>query len=527
MAKGNAQQKPVVLLVLDGWGIAPKGDGNPLEAAKTPVFDELVATYPAMTLRGSAESVGLSWGEMGNSEVGHLTIGAGRVFYQSFPRITLAIQSGEFMANAAFLEAAEHAKKNKSAFHIIGIYSPGNVHGSDAHVQALLQFAKKHGLKKVYVHAILDGRDSIFNTGATFLEELKQAMKKIGIGEIASVSGRYYAMDRDNRWDRIEAAYKAMTGAGAMVEDAVEAVNASYTKNVFDEEFSPVTIAKRDKAIGPISDGDAVVFANFRPDRAMQLTKAFALPAFAKFPHTEIRDLYFVTMTEYEKNIPVKIAFPPEIIDTCLAKVISDAGLKQLHIAETEKYAHVTFFMNGMREEAFPGEDRVIIPSPKVASYDTEPEMSTGKITDRIVEEIRAQKYDVIIANFANADMVGHTGNFEATKTAVENIDRNIGKIAAAILEANGALIITADHGNAEEVKNLQTGAIDKEHSTNPVPLIIVGQPWKGKESPAGPVPEGDLSLMSPVGVLADVAPTMLAILGVPQPPEMTGSALV
>ncbi len=520
--------KPLVLAILDGWGVAPPGEGNPVEAAATPVMDELAASFPTVTIRASGEAAGLSWGEMGNSEVGHLTIGAGKVFYQSFPRIQLAIQSGEFFKNATFLRAAQHAKKNKSTFHILGILSPGNVHGSDEHIYALLAFAKQQGLKDVVVHPILDGRDTIYNTGIEFVRTLEKKIREIGVGRIGTIAGRYYAMDRDSRWDRIQKAYDAMIGAGEKIaEDPINAIEESYAAKVYDEEFPPTMIVKDGAPIGPVKDGDAVVFSNFRPDRARQLTQAFTIPSFSKFPRKAVKDLLFVTMMEYEKGTPAVVAFPPETISTCLAKVLADAGMTQLHIAETEKYAHVTFFLNGMREDEYPKEDRVIIPSPKVSSYEKTPEMSAAKIGDRIVKEIHAGKYDVIIANFANVDMVGHTGDFAATKQAAEAIDAELGKIAQAALAVGGAVVITADHGNGEEVLNLQTGALDKEHSTNPVPLIVIGEKWRGRASPSGEAVGGDLSLMPPVGMLADVAPTILKILDVKQPKEMAGSPLI
>lgn len=519
--------KPVVLLILDGWGIAAEGDGNPLVSAKTPILRELVSSFPAVTLRSSGETVGLSWGEMGNSEVGHLTIGAGRVFYQSFPRINLAIQNGEFANNEAFMGSIKHVKKNKSKLHIMGILSPGNVHGSDAHIHALLDFAVQNGIKNVVLHPILDGRDTIFNTGIQFIKELQEKLKQTGVGVIGSVSGRYYAMDRDHRFERTEKAFLAMTGKGPIVDDAASAIQESYDKKIYDEEFVPVTVGQNGEQTNGIANGDAVIFANFRPDRARQITESFVVPDFNAFPRDPIQDLFFVTMTEYEKGLPVSVAFPPEIIKTCLAKIISDAGLKQLHIAETEKYAHVTFFLNGMREDPFPGEERVIVPSPRVASYDEVPEMSVHKIAERIVKEIDAGTFDIIIANFANADMVGHTGNKEATERAAEAIDSAVGDIFRAITASEGVLLITADHGNAEEVLNLQTGELDKEHSTNPVPFIVAGEKFRGKSAVSGEAPGGDLSLLPPVGMLTDVAPTVLALLDIPQPKEMTGSVLV
>lgn len=520
--------RPTVLLILDGWGVAPAGSGNPLEAADTPIMDELTRTYPTATVRASGEAVGLSWGEMGNSEVGHLTIGAGKIFYQSYPRIEIALQNGEFYSNPAFIAAAEHAKKNGVTFHIMGILSPGHVHGSDDHIHALLQFAKQQGLEDVVIHPILDGRDSIYNTGIEFVKELQARIAEVGIGRIGSLSGRFYAMDRDNRWDRVEKAYRALTADSApLADDPVLAIEQSYAAKVYDEEFVPVTIAPGGRPAGPIKDGDAVIFSNFRPDRARQLTQAFVIPSFAKFKKAEMPRLHFTTMMEYEKGTPAKVAFPPELVTTCLAKIVSDAGLRQLHIAETEKYAHVTFFLNGMKEAEFPGEERVIIPSPKVSSYDQAPAMSTPLIADRIVKEIEGGKYDLIIANFANPDMVGHTGSFEATRQAAESADAAIGLVVNAALAAGGAVVITADHGNGEEVLNLQTGDKDKEHSTNPVPLIVVGERWRGQSAPSGEVIGGDLSLLPPVGMLADVAPTVLRIMDVPQPPEMTGSPLV
>jgi len=520
--------KPVVLAILDGWGVAPPGDGNPVSAAETPVLDELISNYPTVTVRASGEAVGLSWGEMGNSEVGHLTIGAGKIFYQSLPRINLSIQTGSFFKNETLLKAAEHVKKNGSTFHIMGILSPGNVHGSDEHIHALLDFAKQQGLTKVFVHGFLDGRDTIFNTGVEFTRELLKKMETIKTGQLASLAGRYWAMDRDNRWDRVEKAYKTITGQGEIqTEDAVKSIEESYAAKVYDEEFPPTMVVAGGQPVGPVKDGDALVFANFRPDRARQIAQAFCIPGFAKFQREYMKDLLFCTMMEYEKGTPAKILFPPEEISTCLAKVISEAGLKQLHITETEKYAHVTFFLNGTREDPYPGEDRVIIPSPRVSSYDQAPAMSAPKVAERIVKEIQDQKYDFIVTNFANADMVGHTGHYEATKLGCEAVDKCLGQIYNALTAVHGVLVITADHGNGEEVLNLQTGEMDKEHSTNPVPFIVVGDEWRGQASPSGEVIGGDLSIMPPVGMLADTAPTILKILGVEQPPDMTGAPLI
>lgn len=511
-------------MILDGFGVAPDSDGNAITRADMPRWKELVRTYPTMTLRASGEEVGLSWGEMGNSEVGHLAIGAGRVYYQLFPRINRDIATGDFFKNAAFLKAAEHAKKNGSALHLIGLVSGGRVHAMDEHCHALLKFAKDQGLSKVYVHAVLDGRDTIYNAGIDFVSTLQAKMAELGVGKIATMSGRYYAMDRDNRWDRVARAYNAMAlGEGEKASDPIEALKASYAKEVYDEQFVPMVV----DAEGLVKDGDAAIFFNFRPDRARELTKAFVLPSFDKFPRQGIKDLLFVTMAEYEAGLPVDVAYPPEQVQNCLAKVLSDAGLRQLHIAETEKYAHVTFFLNGTFEQPFPGEDRVIVPSPQVSSYDQAPAMSALEVTDRVVKAIQSGTYDFIVMNYANPDMVAHTGVFDATVKALETVDTCVGRVADAALAAGGVVFLTADHGNAEELKNLRTGDIDKEHATNPVPLVIIGKAYEGMAAASGEVPDGDLSLLPPVGMLADVAPTVLSVLGIPQPPEMTGAPLL
>ena len=517
--------KPAVLMILDGWGVSPDSDGNAIAQAKTPVLDDIVRRYPAMTLRASGEEVGLSWGEMGNSEVGHLTIGAGRVYYQMLPRIDRDIAQGDFFQNAAL----KKAMAGKERLHLIGLVSGGRVHAMDTHCYALLEMAKKEGVKEVFVHAFLDGRDTLYNAGHDFITTLQAKMKEMKIGKIASLSGRFYAMDRDNRWDRVAKAYNAMVKGEAEVKatDPLEAIKSSYAKEVYDEQFLPTVIVEGDQPVATIQPGDAVIFFNFRPDRARELTKAFVLPDFDKFPRAYIEDLEFVTMAEYESGLPVMVVYPPQAIRQTLAEVMAQKKMTQLHIAETEKYAHVTFFLNGTREEPFDGEERAIIPSPQVASYDQSPAMSAEAITERVVKAIRGGKHDFIVLNFANADMVGHTGNLQATIQAVEIVDACVGKIVSATIDAGGAVFITADHGNAEEVKNLQTGDIDKEHSTNPVPFLIVSAALEGQASLAGEVPGGDLSLSSPVGMLADVAPTILKVLGMEQPPEMTGTSLI
>jgi len=523
------KKRPVVLVILDGWGVAPPSRANAISQAKTPVMDKLISTYPTMTLQASGESVGLPWGEMGNSEVGHMNIGAGKIIYQDLPRINKAIIDKTFYKNKVLLEAVKKVKENNSKFHLMGLVSTGGVHSSLDHLFALLEFCQMEKLKNVYLHCFLDGRDTPRNSGENFITKLEAKIKELGVGKIASLSGRYYAMDRDNRWERIKKAYLAITKGESEQKftDPLEAIKKSYQNNIFDEEFIPTVITdKNGKPLAKVENGDSVVFFNFRADRARQLTKAFVLPGFSKFERGEyLKDVYFVTMTEYEKNLPVFVAFPPEEVKNPLAKVIADYHLKQLHIAETEKYAHVTFFINGEREEAFPGEDRILVPSPSVSSYDQKPEMSCRKITERLISEINTGKYDFCVVNYANADMVGHTGVFPAIIKAIEAVDECLGQLVAAVLDIDGALVITADHGNAEEKIDLQTGFIIKEHSTNPVPLIIVAKEWENH--PTALALGNDLSSLTPIGLLSDVAPTVLALMGLEKPKEMTGQNLL
>jgi 2,3-bisphosphoglycerate-independent phosphoglycerate mutase len=526
----NSRPRPTVLIIIDGFGIAPDEDGNAVTRANMPNFKKYTQRYPVVTLKASGETVGLMWGEMGNSEVGHLTIGAGRVYYQALPRIEQAIEDKSFFENEILLKAMAHVKENKGTLHVMGILSSGKVHGYDKHIYSILEMAKKNRCSNVVVHAILDGRDTLYNSGIDFIDELQTKMRKIGTGQLATVSGRFYAMDRDNRWDRTESAYRAIVEgkSESMTQDAKEAIKASYAQEIFDEEFKPtVCTDHKGNPIATVKDGDAIVFTNFRADRARQITKALALPDFQDFTRPWIPNVYIATMTGYEKNLPVNVIFTAQDIPNTLAEVISKAGLVQLHLAETEKYAHITFFLNGAREVAFPNEDRQIVPSPQVAMYNEKPDMSAREITDRTVKAVASGNYDAIMLNFANPDMVAHTGDFEATIKANEVIDECVGKIVDAVLEKDGCVLITADHGNAEEVKNLQTGGVDKEHSTNPVPLFVISRSREGKSGISGDVPNGDLSLLQPVGVLADVAPTMLKVMGVPQPVEMTGAPLI
>jgi len=525
MAEISKKNRPIVLVILDGWGIAPPSHGNAITLAKTPVFSGLTSVYPVFTLQAAGLAVGLPWGEQGNSEVGHLNLGAGRVIYQTLPRIDKSISDGDFFTNQTFLKAINYVKKNNSKLHLLGLISTGGVHSSIEHLEALLQLAKKENLKKIFLHPILDGRDTPYNSGLKFIERIQKKIKEINLGEIATLSGRFYSMDRDSHWERIEKAYLAMTEGGSerKFKDPVEAIRDSYAKKIFDEEFIPTVIIKDNQPVAKIEDNDGVIFFNFRADRTREMTKAFVMPGFEGFPRKRtLQNLFFVTMTEYEEGLPVEVAFPSEKIEYPLARVLSEAGLRQLHIAETEKYAHVTYFFNGGQEKKFPNEDWLLIPSPRVSSYDQKPEMSAPEIAKQVILVITYEKYDFILVNFANPDMVGHTGDLTATIKAIETLDRLLGQIIDTVFKKNGLVIITADHGNAEELINLQTGEIDKEHSTNPVPFILVR---KNLEEKKEEIP--DLSMITPSGVLADVAPTILKLMGLSQPKEISGRPLI
>ncbi|MCX6739705.1 MAG: 2,3-bisphosphoglycerate-independent phosphoglycerate mutase, partial [Candidatus Parcubacteria bacterium] len=450
--------KPVILLILDGWGVAPESPGNAIFRAKIPNYKKYITTYPALTLTASGEAVGLMWGEIGNSEVGHTNLGAGFIFYQNCPRITKTIDDGSFYKNEAFLKAMEHVKKNKSKLHLMGLLSSGGIHSHTEHLYALLKLAKKEKVKQVYIHAFMDGRDTIYNSGKGFMQELLAKIEEIGVNaKVASLSGRFYAMDRDNHWERTEKAYKAMAlgESDNRFSDPIKAIEASYENNIFDEEFIPTVIMENDKPVAKIEDGDSIIFFNFRSDRARQITESFVLPEFSKFDRkTNFTKLFFSSMYLYDKDLPVDaVAYYPSEIKNPLAKVISDAKLKQLHIAETEKYAHVTYFFNGGMEDPFPGEDRIVIPSPRVSSFAEKPEMSALKVTDEILKAISENKYDFIVVNYANADIVGHTADLKATIRAIETVDKCLGKIVTLALSKNGVVLVTADHGNAEELQ--------------------------------------------------------------------------
>ncbi len=510
------QIQPVILIILDGWGIAPPSQGNAVTLAKVPVFNKLTSLYPTMTLQASGEAVGLPWGEMGNSEVGHLNLGAGKIVWQNLPRISRAIKDGSFFNNQVFLKAIEHAKKNQSNLHLIGLISNGAVHSSLEHLYALLEMAAKNKFKNVFIHAILDGRDTPQDSGRVFINELLNKIKKIGVGQIASLSGRFYAMDRDNHWERVEKSYLVMTQGSTEQKftNPLQAIESSYKNKVYDEEFLPVVITQNNQSIGQIKDNDATIFFNFRSDRARELTKAFVAKGFKGFKREKIKNLFFATMTEYEKDLPVEIAFPPEKIESPLAKIISDQGFKQFHTAETEKYAHVTFFFNGGCEQAYPGEKRALVPSPRISSYDQKPEMSAPKVAEQVIKALNSDKYQFIIVNFANPDMVGHTGNLKASIKALEVIDELLGQIVDLTLKKDWVSVLVADHGNVEEMINMETGEIDTKHSTYPVPFILINKKLKNKK-------------LKKDGVLGDIAPTILELLGEKKPPEMTGKSLI
>lgn len=519
--------KPVVLVILDGWGVAPATVGNAVAAAETPNFRRYTQMYKTLILQASGEAVGLPFGGPGNSEVGHTNLGAGRIVYQTLPRITQSIWAGNFFSNPVFLGACEHVQRYRSALHLMGLVSSGGVHSYIEHLSALIELAKREKVLALYLHIFLDGRDTEYNSGINFVTQLQEGLATLGLGRIATISGRFYALDRDEHWERIEMAYKALVKGEAekRTTDPMQAVKDSYQNGVYDEEFIPTVITDdRGKPVGLIRDNDTIIFFNFRGDRARELTKAFVEADFRGFRRTVLKNIFFVTMTEYEKGLPVRVAFPPEMISNPLPKILSDAGMKQLHIAETEKYAHVTFFFNCGREAPFPGQDNILVPSPRIPSYALKPEMSAHEVTNKLTQAIKLSRYNFILVNYANADMVGHTGVFEAGIKAVEKIDKCLGQVVDLVISQGGVALLTADHGNAEEMIDLQTGEIDKEHSNNPVPCIIVGKDFISS-SARSKAP--DLSTMTPAGILADVAPTILKIMGLEKPKEMNGHVLI
>lgn len=550
---GNRKSKikPYVLVVLDGFGIAPASKGNAITLAKTPNYNRIYNTYPHTELIASGESVGLPANEVGNTEVGHLTMGAGRVILQDLKRINLAIEKGTFYDNRAFLAATSFVKENKSRLHILGLVSTGNVHSSVEHLYALLQLAKKEDISQVYVHAFTDGRDAPPNEGIEMIQRLEERMKLLKLGKVASIAGRYYAMDRDRRWDRTEKAYKAIVlGRGLQANTAIEAMKTSYANGKTDEFVEPVNILGSDGKPITVNENDAVIFFNYRVDRPRQLSMAFVIPDFEhlkKFdfgydPDTTkmegevevgttferekiFKNIYFVTMTEYHKNLPVSaIAFGPETVVNPMNVILANAGLKQMHMSESEKERFVTYYFDGQREKPENGEENLIVPSPKVATYDKKPEMSLPKLVSEYKKQLRKDKYNFFIINFANPDMVAHTGDLNASIQAIEFVDKYLEELVKATLEVDGCIFITGDHGNAEELITFPTssfyftseqGTVNTDHSNNPVPLIIIDKRFEGK------------SLNLQKGGLSDIAPTILSLMGITKPAEMTGKNLV
>ena len=520
----SGRPRPFVLIVMDGWGFNPRKEGNAIALASTPNIDRIAREWPHTLVRTSGEAVGLPEGQMGNSEVGHQNIGAGKRVLQDYTRVSESIRDGSFFQNPALLKAIEHVKRNGSQLHICGLLGDGGVHAHELHLEALLRLAQLHDVEQVFVHAFTDGRDTSPTGGVEFMKLLEARAREINgahPAQVATVSGRYYAMDRDNRWDRTALAYHAMTrGEGQQAPSAVEAIQRSYDSKVTDEFIIPTVIMQDNAPVAVVREGDALIHYNFRPDRARQLTKAFVLAelppqAEGKFDRGPlIANLAYVMMTEYEAGLNAEVAFRADEVDMPLARVISEHGLRQFHTAETEKYAHVTYFINGRRETPFAGEDRSLVPSPKVPTYDLQPEMSAAGVTDTAVERIRNGQYDLVIMNYANADMVGHTGVMEAAIKAVETVDAGVGRVVEATLAVGGGLLITADHGNAEQLIYYDTGKPMTAHTTNPVPLYLV-------------VPQFAQARLRGDGILADVAPTVLQILNIPQPRDMTGHSLI
>jgi len=536
--------KPLVLIILDGWGYAPPSAANAISLARKPNYDKLLADFPNTLIHTSGRFVGLPTGQMGNSEVGHLNIGAGRVVYMDISKIDVMIETGEFERNPALLEAMTQARTGDRRLHLFGLLSDGGVHSQQAHLNAILRMAKQNGVERVFVHAFMDGRDTLPTNGAMYLEQLQQKMREYNVGKIASVSGRYYAMDRDKKWDREKLAFDAMVfGAdeGGRFADPVQGVRESYNRGVTDEFVVPfVVVDGRGEPVGTIRDGDVCINFNFRADRARQITRCLARNSnFTPLNGSELegaaeldtiiprdrvpKDLTYVCMTRYDKHFTLPVVSPPESLGNILANVMANLNMRNLRVAETEKYAHVTYFFNGGIEKPFPGEDRVMVQSPKVATYDLKPEMSAQGVADAVVKAVEDKTFDVMVVNFANADMVGHSGKIPPTIKAVETVDACLGQIYAALKRVGGAMIVTADHGNAEQMIDPATGGPQTAHTTNPVPFIVVAE----YAVPSGNF-KGDARrfTLKPDGALQDIAPTMLGILGIPQPAEMTGHDL-
>lgn len=509
-------KKTTVLMILDGFGINEKTEGNAIKLANTPNIDRITKEYPCVKGNASGLFVGLPDGQMGNSEVGHLNMGAGRIVYQELTRITKSIQDGDFFENSVLKGAMENCKERNAALHLMGLLSSGGVHSHNEHLYGLLKMAKMNGIEKVYIHAFLDGRDTPPTSGKGFLQELQAKINEIGVGKIATISGRYYAMDRDNRWERVEHAYNAMVmGKGDSTENVISYIENSYSKDVNDEFVVPTVVTENDMPVATINENDSVIFFNYRPDRAREMTRAFCDEDFKGFDRDKgYFNTKFVTFTDYDSSIKNKeVVFLKETLSNTFGEYISNLGLTQLRLAETEKYAHVTFFFNGGVEEPYKNEDRILIPSPQVATYDLQPEMSAKEVTEKLTENIANGKYDLIIVNYANPDMVGHTGVIDAAIKAIEYVDECIGKVVATVVENNAQMFICADHGNSDQLIDYSTGEAFTAHTTNPVPFILINcDKAKGlKEN----------------GKLADIAPTLLDMMNLEQPKEMTGESLL
>ena len=509
------KDKLTMLMILDGFGDNPNKDGNAIKMAKTPNIDRLMKKYSNVDIGTSGLAVGLPEGQMGNSEVGHTNIGAGRIVYQELTRITKSIEDGDFFSNPEFIAAIENCKKNNSKLHILGLVSDGGVHSHNRHLYGLLEMAKRRDFEDVYVHCFLDGRDTPPASAESYILKLQDKMNEKGVGKIASLSGRFYAMDRDKRWQRVQKCYDALVnGKGNKASSSIKAIEDSYQKEVFDEFVEPTVICNGDEPVATIGKNDSVIFFNFRPDRAREITRAIVDPDFDGFETKKDLNTYFVCFTSYDETMPnVHIAFKKEPLKNTFGEYISDKGYTQLRIAETEKYAHVTFFFNGGEEKQYEGEDRILVPSPKVETYDMKPEMSAYEVTDKVLEAISQDKYDAIILNYANTDMVGHTGSLAAAIKAVEAVDECVGKVVKLVEEKQGNLLITADHGNAEQMIDYKTGEPHTAHTTNPVLLILVTANEKLK--------------LKSGGKLADLAPTMLDLMNLEKPEEMTGTSLL
>jgi 2,3-bisphosphoglycerate-independent phosphoglycerate mutase len=505
-------KKPTALVILDGFGLSDETEGNAIKAARTPTVDWLDSHAPRSYLSASGRSVGLMDGQMGDSNVGHLNIGAGRIVYQDVVRISKSIEDGDFFQNEVLVASVLHAKETGGAFHLMGLVSPGGVHSHSEHLYALVRLAKERGVSEVYIHAFLDGRDVPPSSAHQYLADLEAELAQIGVGQIASISGRYYAMDRDRRWERVQKGYNALLGQGRMASDSAAAIKEAYSQGETDEFVIPTVIAKDGRPVGPIQDGDSVLFFNFRADRAREMSWALVNDDFDGFDRGRKLDIAYATMTQYDAELHVPFAYEPQDLRNTLGAYLASLGKTQLRIAETEKYAHVTFFFNGGIEEPNPGEERILVPSPTVPTYDLQPEMSAPKVTERVVDEVNKGRFDLIVLNYANCDMVGHTGVFEAAVAAVEAVDTGLGKVLEAIKGQGGMAIITADHGNAEQMVDATSAQAHTAHTTNLVPIWLFNAP-------------ANYGLRS--GILADLAPSLLDLMNIPQPAEMTGESLI